>query len=220
MSVNPFLITPPGDKPALRPESGQSVPTEIDHELFVRKAFEQDPRHGCELLFKLYFAPLCSHAVRYVYNRQLAEDLVADLFYSFYANRQYERVTSSYRAYLYQAVRNRAFNCIRWELGRQGTEEPDLNEPDTESGQPDNLLVQDELYQTLERAVQQLSPQRQRVFLMSRFEGKSYKEIAHELGLTPKTVENHLLRALTAVRSVLRQSHLLISTVLLLITLG
>jgi RNA polymerase sigma-70 factor (ECF subfamily) len=220
MSANPFFVHPTGDKPALSLESAQLMPTEIEHELFVRKAFEEDPRHGCELLFKLYFAPLCSHAVRYVYNRQLAEDLVADLFYSFYAKKQYERVTGSYRAYLYQAVRNRAFNCIRWELGRRGAEEPDLNEPDVESGQPDNLLLQDELYQTLERAVQQLSPQRQRVFLMSRFEGKSYKEIAHELELTPKTVENHLLRALTAVRSTLRQSNLLITTALLLITLA
>ena len=220
MSANTFPFRPPGaGTPVSNPSAESSATATYDHELFIRKAFEQDARQGCEQLFRLYFAPLCSHAVRFVYNRQVAEDLVADLFYHFYADRQYERVTGSYRAYLYQAVRNRAFNFIRWELGRQGTDEPDVNEPDQESGQPDQLLLQDELYQTLERAVQELSPQRQRIFIMSRFDGKSYKEIAGELALSPKTVENHLLRALSSVRAALRRSNLLGLIVILLAAL-
>ncbi|RIV20683.1 RNA polymerase sigma-70 factor [Fibrisoma montanum] len=219
MSANTFPFRPPGEgTPLSSPLAESSVPGMYDQDLFIRKTFEQDARQGCEQLFRLYFAPLCSHAVRFVYNRQVAEDLVADLFYQFYADRQYERVTGSYRAYLYQAIRNRAFNYIRWELGRQGADEPDPDRPDLESGQPDQLLLQDELYQTLERAVQGLSPQRQRVFIMSRFDGKSYKEIAGELDLSPKTVENHLLRALSTVRAALRRSNLLSLVVGILLT--
>jgi RNA polymerase sigma-70 factor (ECF subfamily) len=172
---------------------------------------------GCELLFRQYFAPLCSHVVRFVYNRQVAEDLVADLFYTFYTKELFKQINGSYRAYLYQAARNRAYNSLRWELGRQETLPDDLDQPDLDASQPDRLLQQDELYRALEQAVQQLPGQRQRVFLLSRFEGKSYKEIAQEMGLSPKTVENHLLRATSTVRQLLRQQRL-ISWGLLLVT--
>ena len=66
-------------------------------------------------------------------------------------------------------------------MSRQETLPDDLDRPDLDATQPDRLLQQDELYRALELAVQQLSPQRQRVFLFSRFEGKSYKEIALEM---------------------------------------
>lgn len=198
---------PDGTPPIPRRDSLSSVPT--DSELFIRTAFATDPKMGCELLFRQYFAPLCSHAIRFVYDRQLAEDLVADLFYAFYTKEIYRQITGSYRAYLYQAVRNRAYNSIRWELGRQETLPDDLDRPDVDTAQPDRLLQQDELYRALEQVVQQLPPQRQRVFLLSRFEGKSYKEIAAEMSLSPKTVENHLLRAVSTVRQYLRQQRLI-----------
>ncbi|WP_245564908.1 RNA polymerase sigma factor [Spirosoma panaciterrae] len=207
-----------GQVPLVRSQADAPNPMPNDGELFIRNAFNDDPRLGCELLFRQYFAPLCSHVVRYVYNRQLAEDLVADLFYTFYTKELYKQVTGSYRAYLYQAARNRAYNSLRWELGRQEVLPDHLDHPDLDTTQPDRLLQQDELYRALEHAVQQLPAQRQRVFLLSRFEGKSYKEIAQEMGISPKTVENHLLRATSTVRQLLRNQRL-ISWSLLLITL-
>ncbi|GAB3893231.1 hypothetical protein GCM10028803_07140 [Larkinella knui] len=206
-----------GPAPLPRSDAETPVPVTADHELFIRNAFTTDPKLGCELLFRQYFAPLCSHAIRFVYDRQVAEDVVADLFFTFYQKELYKQVKGSYRAYLYQAVRNRAYNSLRWELSRQETLPDDLDQPDLDAMQPDRLLQQDELYRALEQAVQQLSPQRQRVFLLSRFEGKSYKEIASEMALSPKTVENHLLQAISSVRQFLRQQKL-ISVLLLLLT--
>ncbi|MBD2754021.1 sigma-70 family RNA polymerase sigma factor [Spirosoma validum] len=194
--------------------------TATNGELFIRNTFAADPKLGCELLFRQYFAPLCSHAVRFVYDRQLAEDIVADLFFTFYQKELYRQITGSYRAYLYQAVRNRAYNSLRWEMGRQETLPDDLDRPDLDASQPDRLMQQDELYRALEQAVQQLSPQQQRVFLLNRFEGKSYKEIAEALDLAPKTVENHLLRAVSTVRQLLRQQKLISCGLLLLATLA
>ena len=213
---------PDGTTPLLRSDAEMATdtsarPAPVDSELFIRNAFAVDPRVGCELLFRQYFAPLCSHAIRFVYDRQVAEDVVADLFYTLYTKELYKQIQGSYRAYLFQAVRNRAYNSLRWELNRQEPLPDDLDRPDLDATQPDRLLQQDELYRALEQAVQQLSPQRQRVFLLSRFEGKSYKEIAAEMSLSPKTVENHLLRAISTVRQILRQQKL-ISWGLLLLT--
>lgn len=209
-----------GPMPLPRGDAGASMPMSTDGELFLRNTFATDPKLGCELLFRQYFAPLCSHAIRFVYDRQVAEDIVADLFFAFYQKELYRQITGSYRAYLYQAVRNRAYNSLRWEMGRQETLPDDLDRPDLDASQPDRLLQQDELYRALEQAVQQLSPQQQRVFLLSRFEGKSYKEIAEMLNLTPKTVENHLLRAVSSVRQLLRQQKLISWGVVLLTLLA
>lgn len=224
MSANAFpfrhLLDPaPSASSPLLPNPTDDVPSLVaDNELFIRKAFADDAKLGCELLFRQYFAPLCSHAIRFMYDRQAAEDVVADLFYTFYQKELYKQIRGSYRAYLYQAVRNRAYNYLRWELNRQETLPDDLDPADLDAAQPDHLLQQDELYRALEQAVQQLSPQRQRVFLLSRFEGKSYKAIAAEMDLSPKTVENHLLRAVSTVRQLLRQQKL-ISLGLLLLTI-
>jgi len=90
--------------------------TVFDSELFLRKAFEQEPRKGFELLFRQYYTPLCSHAVRFVYSRQLAEDLVSEVFYQFYRSEAYRNVRSSYISYLFTAVRNEAFTHLKKEF--------------------------------------------------------------------------------------------------------
>ena len=61
----------------------------LDEELFIRKAFEEDPKKGWELLFREYYTPLCSHAIRYVYSREAARDLVSEAFYVFWQKEIY-----------------------------------------------------------------------------------------------------------------------------------
>jgi RNA polymerase sigma-70 factor (ECF subfamily) len=55
-----------------------------DDEIFIKRAFDQSPEEGCELLFRRYHRALCSHAVRYVYSREIAEDIVSDVFVKFW----------------------------------------------------------------------------------------------------------------------------------------
>lgn len=83
-----------------------------DTELFIRRAFDNDPQKGCELLFRLYHKPMCNHAVRFVYAKEIAEDLVADVFYTFWNSKAYLSVKQSFRAYLFRSVRNRAYNFL------------------------------------------------------------------------------------------------------------
>lgn len=177
-----------------------------DPDFFVRQAFAKDPTQGCALLFRQYYRDLCSHAVRFVYGRDVAEDIVGEVFLTFWRTRAYEHITSSYRAYLFRAVRNRAIDYLRAEFGPIESLPDSLDELTITAGydQPDRIIFLDELVQQIGAAVQTLPPQAQRVFMMSRFEGKSQADIAAELQLTPKTVENHLTRALGRLRKALR----------------
>ncbi|MGA0556099.1 RNA polymerase sigma-70 factor [Larkinella sp. VNQ87] len=194
------------DSPAPQP-GGQAVP---DDEQFIRRVFEQNPQKGCELLFREYYGPLCSHASRFVYAREIARDLVSDTFYVFWQKELYKEITTSYRAYLYTAVRNRSIKYLQREFGKQiavtyldPSDEQDVL-GSAEALTPEDLLTYDELHNRVEVAIGALSPQRQRVFLMNRFEGKKYQTIADELQISLKAVEAHISKALASLRKALQ----------------
>lgn len=173
-------------------------------EHIIRAAFAASPRQGFEALFRLYYSALCSHALRFVYTREVAEDIVGEVFYQLWKTGSYATVQHTYRTYLYAAVRHRAYNYLRDELaGPRKPESLDQFDDDTaQTETPQTLIEYDETMQQVERTIQALPPQCQRVFLMSRFEGRKNQEIADELGLALKTVEAHMARALSQLRRV------------------
>ena len=179
---------------------------EPDVEYFIRQAFKTDPNRGCELLFRAYYRDLCSTVIRFVYSRQVTEDIVGEVFLAFWNNKTYQSITTSYRAYLFRAVRNRAYNYLKFELNRSAS--LDLVSDDYELDsvqQPDHILQLDELLRRINETIRTLPSQAQRVFIMSRFEGRSHTEIAQELQINHKTVESHITRALSSLRHLLRQ---------------
>ena len=176
---------------------------EVQQEELIRRLAAQDPRQAAAWLFRQYARALCSHAYRFVQHRQVAEDLVADVFCELLTRGHFASISTSYRAYLFVAVRNRACNYLRQELLQRPPLPAHHDPAGCEATHPDRLLEQDELLLALQQGLEALPPQQQRIFLMHRFEGKKYREIALELGLSPKTVENHLLRSLAALRAFL-----------------
>jgi DNA-directed RNA polymerase specialized sigma24 family protein len=87
-------------------------------EYFIKTCFIKSPKEGFELLFRKYYTNLCNHAIRYVYSKEIAEDIVAEVFTNFWNNKIHENITTSFRAYLYISVKNRANNYIKLELNR------------------------------------------------------------------------------------------------------
>lgn len=179
----------------------------MDSEHLIRQAFSVDVRRGYEFLFRRYYKVLCNQAVRFTYARDVAEDIVADVFMGFWKNKVHEHITTSYRAYLYRAVRNRVYNHLQNEFSRDNQ----LGKPvdlDTVtnvlSEDPQSIMQCTELYQRLETEIKLLPPQCQRVFVLSRFEGKKQREIAEELQISLKAVEAHIQRALLQLKKVLQ----------------
>jgi RNA polymerase sigma-70 factor (family 1) len=174
-----------------------------DEDFFIRKVFETDPRKAFELLFKKYYQVLCNHAVRFLFDKQKAEDLVADVFVSFWNSKLYADIKGSFRAYFFSAVRNKCYTFLKWELKKQFSEE--LNHPHLRSVHPtpEEILQASELHIRIEQAIKSLPTRQQQVFLMSRFEGKTNKDIATSLNLSLKTVEMHITRTLALFRKIL-----------------
>jgi len=173
-------------------------------ELLIQQAFKISPERGCELLFRVYHRALCSHAIRFVYSKELAEDIVSEVFCKFWRTQAYASVTSSYRFYLFRSVRNTAYTHLRSEFKPSIELENIVGLESSRELRPDYITQYEETSQRLKILVEALPPQCRKVFLKSRFEGKRYQEIADEMGLSIKTVEVHLVKALSLIRKGLK----------------
>ncbi len=180
---------------------GDGAALQLDDELLLRQTFAQDARTGLELLFRRYHAPLCSHAVRFVYSKPIAEDLVGEVFFQFYKSEAHLHISTSFLSYLFRSVRNEAYTYLRRELGRTSSLTADSeNQQDAQAISPDAEIHYNQLFLKVNESIAQLPAQCQRVFLLSRFEDKKYQEIADELQISPKTVEAHISKALRHLR--------------------
>jgi RNA polymerase sigma-70 factor (family 1) len=169
-----------------------------DDEVLLRNQFEQNPEKGCELLFTRYYVNLCNHAIRFVHAREVAEDIVSEIFTSFWQNQTYLTISCSYRAYLYTAVRHRAFNYLKWQLKYPHSAEQQVYSAGNPG--PDEVLQYTELSQKIEHIVGNLPPQCRQAYILKRVEGKKYDEIAQELKISRKAVEALVSRALNRLR--------------------
>ena len=188
----------------------------ISDEFFIVKNFTESPQKGFELLFRKYYTNLCNHAIRFVYSKEIAEDIVAEVFTNFWQNKVFENISVSYRSYLYTAVRYRAYNTIKTEINR--TTNIENNDFDFQYAnsplvlQPDEILHFHELTKRLDVAIQHLPQQSRKAFQLNRLEGKKYAEVAIEMQITVSAVERLISRALAKIREELKSEWLLSAT--------
>lgn len=180
----------------------------LDNENIIRHVIQKNPKEGFELLFKRYYKPLCSHAIRYVYSKEVAEDLVSEIFASMWSKGLYTNITqSTFRTYLYQALRNSIYNYLDKEYRNQEHHKKInvISESPIERTTPQSILLFDELVLKIQTTIENLPAQCQRVFILSRIDNKRNREIADELDIKIKTVEAHLTKALTALKSTIQE---------------
>ena len=180
----------------------------IDPEQPIRRSFEVSPNEGMAMLFKRYYPQLCSHALRFVASKAVAEDLVSDIFFEFHSQSIYLNVQSSYRAYLFASVRHRAFDYVRREMKRQTSLDSATMIQLNEAQSPDSITQYEDLYHDVQNVINAMPIKRRQIYLMNRFEGKNSLEIADKLSISARTVETHLYQAVRQLREALRDKWL------------
>lgn len=182
----------------------------LDVEQEIKMAFDKDVELGMALLFVYYYAVLCSHAARLVQSKVVAEDIVSDILYEFHIHERHHAIKSSFRAFLFTAVRNRAFDYIKMEMRHKELLE-DSHFVETLQT-PENITQYEELYTDFQKAIHALPLKRQQIYLMSRFDGKKNQDIADEHVLSIRTVEAHIYEANRQIRKFLSNKWLIIIT--------
>ncbi len=154
-------------------------------------------------LYDRYFCALCSFAMRYVEDRQLAADLVQDAYVALWRLRRNFRSEAAVRSFLYTATRNLALNQLkrnRIRGGRLNLETDDVLEPEEVQS-----VMSSEVKRQLVSLVEGLPRECRRVLKLS-IEGKSYKEIGRIMNIAVSTVRNHRIRAVKLLKTRFRQS--------------
>ena len=166
------------------------------------KRIRRGDEHAFEELFYRYYPRLFAFALEFVNSRDLAKDMVQDVFIKFWEKRDLFR-EDSLSGFLFTMVRNQCLNYLRHQKMVENkkielkyaawTEE--LYRIDFIRDQP-YTYIEKELNDKLDHAVKKLPPKCRKVFMMSRIEGLRNREIAEKLGFSVKNVEKHLSRAL------------------------
>jgi RNA polymerase sigma-70 factor, ECF subfamily len=174
-------------------------------EFSTQQKIREGDINAFESLFRQYYAPLCNFAVKYVKDNDAAEEVVQDFFYQYWKNRESMTITVSLKAYLYMSVRN---NCLK-QLRQKGVRQKyaddvssNLSERQLQTHQ-ENLDIK-ELQNKIDEILDEMPERCATIFRMSRYEGLKYREIAHALSISIKTVEANMGKALQTLREKLR----------------
>lgn len=133
--------------------------------------------------------------MNYVTDQDQAEELVQEVFANVWSKSGNLKIQSSPRAYLFTSTRNACLNFLK----HKRVEHTYLEQTTFHQEQGDPVEYE-ELVNRLERAMEKIPEKCREIFELNRFEGKRYKEIAEELGLSLKTVENQMGKALKILR--------------------
>jgi RNA polymerase sigma-70 factor (ECF subfamily) len=156
-----------------------------------------------EALFRAYHAGLCSFAHRYLGARDLAEEMVQEVFLCIWERRESWDVRTSIRSYLLTAVRNASLSYLRHErvVRRRQAEVRDFHQATTAS--PEVRALEAETVAAVRAAIARLPDRCRLVFTLHREQGLTYHEVAQVLGISPRTVEVQIGRALKSLRKCL-----------------
>ena len=136
-------------------------------------------------------------------SRAVAEEIVQDVMLELWRRRESLAEESSPQAYLFQSTRNRSLNHIRHERVERMGEPFAVREQAIEAPGP-SRLIEDEIRVALKRAIHGLTERCREVFELSRTHNLRYAEIAQVLGISVKTVEAQMGKALRVLREELR----------------
>ncbi|WP_430973898.1 RNA polymerase sigma factor [Sunxiuqinia rutila] len=167
-----------------------------------RKAFQQ--------VFNAYSERLFHFAYSYLKDVNETEEIVQDVFLRLWEIKSEIDVEKSFKSFLYKITVNKVFNHLKRQIVRQKYEDYVLKLEPEYPITPEESLSQKELEANLLKMLGKLPEQKRKIFELSKLKGFSNAEIAEQLGVSVRTVENQVYRASKFLRERLAEEHLLL----------
>jgi RNA polymerase sigma-70 factor (ECF subfamily) len=168
-------------------------------------------------LFNEYYERFIRFAQGYVRERETAEDFVSEAFTLFWENRENLLHDTKPQAYILTIVKNKCLNHLQHVQVRQHVENI-LSEHESwrlslsintlQACDPE-FLFSEEMEGIIAETLQSLPKKTRQIFVLNRFEGLSYHEIAVKMNLSVKTIEYHISKALEKLRISLKYLYIL-----------
>ena len=166
------------------------------------RAIKSGDTKSFEKLFEKYYDKYFSFACALLHDAEAAEDVLQNVFLKIWLGRERLDENRSIENYLLVSVRNEIFDWLRLKYNQTVVHEGTVEKEDA-SADIEASLDWAETSDKMDKIIRNMPPQRQRIFMMSRYSNMSAKEIADTLDLSVRTVERHIYLALKDLKSII-----------------
>lgn len=170
----------------------------------VFNTLKEGSESAFEMVFRTYYRPLCQYAYSFLNDKDEAEEVVQAAFINVWDKRDQVEIQTSLKAYLYRIVRNSCLNVIKHEKVKKQHVANEMATGEASHESVSQSVISLELEAKIADAMKALPEQCRLVFQLSRFEELKYSEIADQLNISVKTVENQIGKALKIMREQLK----------------
>lgn len=178
-------------------ENGQGL-SEFELLSEVRKGSEK----GFEALFKLYKDRIYAFSYKILKSKDLADDMVIEVFTKIWENKASIQPDLSFKAYLFRITKNHIINFLNKASLDARTQEHLTVSSNYYRSTTEEEVIYNEYITLAEQAICQMPKQRRVIFKLRNERGMSYQEIANHLGISKNTVKSHLMAARTHLRGI------------------
>jgi len=173
-------------------------------EIKICEDIRKGDKTAFESVFKTYYGKLCAYANQIVSDFDASEEIVQEMFFQLWQKSSFLIIETSLKSYLFRAVHNSCLNYIKHNKIKQAYSSQIIQTNSNSSDSQYSMDESDELLDAIGKAVDKLPPERKKVFMMIRYEERKYQEVADILGISVKTVENQMGKAMQFLREALR----------------
>jgi len=161
---------------------------------------QQGSDQAFTLLYDKYSKQLYRNILRLTKDENIAEELLQDLFLKIWESRENINPEKSFKSFLYKVAENLVYAHFR-KIAKDNRliaklviayVDVDINAED--------VIISKENQNLLNKAIENLPPQRKQVYMLCKLEGKTYEEVSNELGISTSTIRNQIVKANKAVR--------------------
>lgn len=167
--------------------------------------FANNDKQAFDELYYLYYPKLYFYSKSFLKIEDGIDDLLQEVFVKLWLNRRNIKKTETFNAYLYTITRNTLLNEIRSRLKTSDFKNKFLYQSVAEDFSTNNKVEYEDMKHQIDLYIQELPEKRRKVYLLSKEDGLSNAEIAEQLGISVKTVEDHMTHALKFLRNRLRK---------------
>ncbi|MCM1177547.1 MAG: RNA polymerase sigma-70 factor [Bacteroidales bacterium] len=173
--------------------------SENTSDIILLDLLSRSSRPAYKLLFSRYYSPLCAYACLFVKDRDTCENIVQELMVWLWENRVSLHISESLSRYLFTATRNRCLKHISHGMVERRVFEDFRKRLNSQFESPDFYIVK-ELEEKIREAVAALPESYRQAFVLNRFQGRTYNEIAQMLNVSTKTVDYRIQQSLKLLR--------------------
>lgn len=165
----------------------------------------QGDENAFRQLFYMYHQQLAIHVFRLTQSVELAEEIVQDVFLKIWTNRETLTYVHHFKAYLFVVSKNQTLNALR-QLAKERKNKEEWQKGNTILYEQQQSEDNTDYYGLIDQAIEQLPPQQQKVYCLSRHKRLKYQEIAQQLNLSRETVKKYMQLAIASIGTYIRSN--------------